>query len=71
MIRRILILAAASLLSVPAVFAQEKSLLEREPAGWTNLMPGADLKGWSHLPIPPTLGVDPRPQWSVDTAPAR
>lgn len=68
MIRRVLILAAASLLSVPALFAQEKSLLEREPAGWTNLMPSTDLKGWSHLPIPPTAGVDPRPQWSVDTA---
>lgn len=68
MIRRDFILAAVSLLSVPALFAQEKSLLEREPAGWTNLMPGADLKGWSHLPIPATLGVDPRPQWSADTA---
>lgn len=52
----------------PALIAQETSLLEREPAGWTNIMPSPGLKGWAHIPIPPISGVDPRPQWSVDPA---
>ena len=32
--RRIAI--AAALLALPALFAQEQSLLEKEPAGWTS-----------------------------------
>lgn len=66
MIRR-LMLPAAVLVFACALPAQEKSLLDRESTGWTNLMPAPDLKGWSHVPIPPVAGVDPRPQWSVDT----
>ena len=68
MIRLALILTSAALVAAPAIYSQEKSLLEREPAGWTNLMPSPDLKGWSHVPIPPVAGVDPRPQWLVDAA---
>ncbi len=68
MLRRLPLIATAALVLAPVLAAQEKSLLEREPAGWTNLMPPPDLKGWTRVPIPPTLGVDPRQQWSVDTA---
>lgn len=59
---------AAALLALPSLFAQEQSLLEKEPAGWSSIMPSADLKGWSRVPIPPTLGIDPRQQWSVDAS---
>lgn len=68
MLRRLPLIATASLVLAPVLAAQEKSLLEREPAGWTKLMPPPDLKGWTRVPIPPTLGVDPRQQWMVDTA---
>jgi hypothetical protein len=61
-------MAIAAFLIAPAVLAQEKSLLESEPTGWTSIMPGTDLKGWSRLPIPATLGVDPRARWSGDAA---
>lgn len=68
MLRRLTLIATAALVLAPVLAAQEKSLLEREPAGWTKLMPPPDLKGWTRVPIPPTLGVDPRQQWMVDTA---
>jgi hypothetical protein len=32
-----------------------------------DLFPDESLKGWTRVPIPPTLGVDPRMQWRVDT----
>lgn len=41
---------AAVLLAAPAV-PQEKSLLEREPAGWVDVMPGPKLAGWTRLKI--------------------
>ncbi len=41
------------------------SALESDPSGWVDLMPSADLKGWSRVPVPPgaTLG---RAQWHLD-----
>jgi len=41
------------------------SALEADPSGWVDLMPSADLKGWSRVPVPPggTLG---RAQWHRD-----
>jgi hypothetical protein len=44
-----------------------KSALEAEPEGWRNIMPGADLKGWYRVPVPPT-GKLGREQWHVDAA---
>lgn len=44
--------------------AQQTPLLEREPQGWTDIMPGPNLQGWTRLPIFP----DPSPavsQWKV------
>lgn len=35
---------------------------------WIDLLPPADLKGWSHVPIPTVSGVNPAPQWKVDVA---
>lgn len=41
--------------------------LESDPSGWIDLMPAADLKGWSRVPVPPggRLG---RAQWHVEEA---
>jgi hypothetical protein len=45
--------------------AQEPALLEREPQGWTDIIPGPRLEGWTRLPILP----DPSPavsQWRLE-----
>jgi hypothetical protein len=41
------------------------SALEADPTDWQDLMPAADLKGWSRVPVPPgdPLG---KPQWQVE-----
>jgi Domain of Unknown Function (DUF1080) len=36
-------------------------------ADWVDLMPSADLKGWTRVPIPPVPGGNPKLQWRVDT----
>jgi hypothetical protein len=60
--------ATAWLLCVPGVCGDETpSQLQTAPEGWVDLLPPADLKGWSRVPVPPggTLG---RAQWHVDAA---
>jgi hypothetical protein len=47
--------------------ADTKSALEQDAAGWTDLMPGADLKGWNRVPVPPGAPLG-RAQWHVDAA---
>lgn len=54
-------LAAAALLALPLA-AQQKSLLDREPAGWTDVMPGPKLEGWTRLKIRDTAEDSAR-QW--------
>lgn len=44
-----------------------KSALERDPAGWRDILPPSDLKGWYRVPVPPT-GKLGREQWHVDAA---
>ena len=46
------------------------SALERDPSGWTDLLSqaGPKLEGWTRGPIPPTGRLNPRSQWSLDTA---
>ena len=43
-----------------------RSALETDPAGWVDILPPADLKGWYRVPVPPT-GKLGREQWHVDT----
>ncbi len=43
-----------------------KSALEADPKGWIDIMPPADLKGWSRVPVPPKAKLG-RAQWHVDT----
>jgi len=41
------------------------SALESDSSGWVDLMPSADLKGWSRVPVPPGAPLG-RPQWHLD-----
>ena len=43
-----------------------KSALRTDPEGWVDIMPRADLEGWSRVPVPPK-GKLGRAQWHVDT----
>lgn len=45
--------------------AVSPSALEADGEGWVNIMPPADLKGWSRVPVPPG-GKMGRAQWHVD-----
>lgn len=42
-----------------------KSALESDPAGWTDILPPADLKGWYRVAVPPT-GKLGRDQWHLE-----
>ena len=54
-----------SLRSPAADVGPGKSALETDPKGWVDIMPRADLKGWSRVPVPPK-GKLGRKQWHVD-----
>ena len=60
------LVSAAAVLCIPAASAAETpSALQTDSQGWTDILPGADLKGWSRVPVPPT-GKLGRDQWHVD-----
>ena len=42
-----------------------KSAFEADLAGWADVMPPADLKGWSRVPVPPGAPLG-KPQWRVE-----
>jgi hypothetical protein len=48
-----------------AATTEAKSALETDSAGWVDILPPADLKGWYRVPVPPT-GQLGREQWHVD-----
>jgi len=59
-------LAIAGLLCViPVTGAETPSALESDSSGWVDLMPSADLKGWSRVPVPPGAPLG-RAQWHLD-----
>jgi len=41
------------------------SALESDPDGWIDILPPADLSGWSRVPVPPSDPLGPE-QWSVE-----
>lgn len=51
--------------ALPGVGDPAPSALETDPKGWVDIMPPADLKGWTRVPVPPgaPLGI---PQWHVE-----
>jgi len=53
--------------AVAADNAPTKGALETDPRGWVDITPGADLKGWYRVPVPPN-GKLGRDQWHVDPA---
>jgi len=55
-------LAGMALLAVAALLAQEPA----GPSEWTDILPAADLHGWTRIPIPPIDGLKPKLQWRVD-----
>lgn len=69
---RIALIALLAFCFAPALLAQEakpdtKSALESDPAGWTDILPAADLKGWYRVPVPPPpKGQLGKEQWKVD-----
>jgi hypothetical protein len=46
--------------------AESPSALEKDPAGWTDLLPGEDLAGWKRVPIPPGNKLNAKNPWKVD-----
>ncbi|HWW02902.1 MAG TPA: DUF1080 domain-containing protein [Candidatus Acidoferrum sp.] len=46
--------------------AGARSALDADPQGWLDIFPGADLKGWYRVPVPPGAKLG-RDQWHVDT----
>ena len=50
--------------------SEVRSALERDPAGWTDLLAqaGPKLEGWTRGTIPPGRPLNPRSQWSIDPA---
>lgn len=43
------------------------SALEADASGWLDIMPSADLKGWSRVPVPPGAPLG-KEQWHVNKA---
>lgn len=62
-----LVFALLIVLAAAAVAEPAPSAFESDASGWEDLLPPADLKGWSRVPVPPgdPLGKD---QWRVDEA---
>jgi hypothetical protein len=46
--------------------ASTESALQADPAGWQDLLPGNDLKGWTRVPLPPDEKLNAKNPWSVD-----
>src|SRR3954447_13170002 len=57
---------ALVLLASPHAFGQDtRSALERDPAGWADLLPGKNLEGWKRVPLDPDTKLADRNPWSV------
>jgi hypothetical protein len=56
---------AGGIQALGAEVSGSKSALAADPAGWVDILPPADLKGWYRVPVPPT-GKLGRDQWHVD-----
>lgn len=55
-------MAGLALLAGAAALA----LAQDSTAEWTDILPPADLHGWTRIPIPPVDGLKPKLQWRVD-----
>ena len=50
---------------IPVAADPTPSALEAEASGWVDLLPAADLKGWTRVPVPPGAPLG-KQQWHVD-----
>jgi hypothetical protein len=55
-----------ALMLTTSASAQEKSLLERDPKGWTDLTPGKDLLGWKRVLLPPDTKLNDKNPWKLE-----
>lgn len=61
----LIVCATVLLFELQATAADEKpSALQQDSSGWVDIMPSADLKGWSRVPVPPKAPLG-KQQWSV------
>lgn len=60
------LLSVFACLAVVLPAEETKSQLESAPDGWEDILPPADLRGWSRVPVPPTAPLE-RQQWHVDS----
>ena len=65
--RLVALLAAGAAMFNLTAASPSPSALESDASGWTDLMPSADLKGWSRVPVPPGAPLG-RAQWHLDDA---
>lgn len=64
--RRLLSILIAGGVSACALSAQQKSALESEPKGWSDIFPDAGLKGWTRSAIPPKDPLKDYAGWKPD-----
>jgi len=53
-------------LAIGAVGRPQGPAAQNRAAEWTDILPPADLHGWTRIPIPPVDGLKPKLQWRVD-----
>jgi hypothetical protein len=59
------VVATVSPTRLAAAGPETPSALASDAHGWVDILPAADLKGWSRVPVPPS-GKLGREQWHVD-----
>ena len=59
------LLAGAAVAADLMAAESSKSAFEADPKGWVDVMPPADLKGWSRVPVPPGTPLG-KAQWRVE-----
>jgi hypothetical protein len=66
--RRHLLSLALALTALGTLRAEDKarSALQRDPKGWLDLSPGADLGGWKRVPIAPDKALNAKNPWKVE-----
>jgi len=57
---------AALVTALAAEPEESTSALQRDPAGWIDLLATKDLKNWKRVPIPPGSPLKSKNPWSVD-----
>ncbi|MDA0661036.1 MAG: DUF1080 domain-containing protein [Planctomycetota bacterium] len=62
----ILVCLESRTLSAEIGISRPKTALDSDPDGWLDILPRADLKGWSRETIAPSTTISLKDPWSVD-----